>query len=352
MTACTTCAHSADAETPLSSELPKVVVLATGGTIVSSGASATQMTGYSITNFTVEMLTNAVPALKDIAQVECRQVANIDSSSMTSAVWFDLARAVEEAAAREDVAGIVITHGTDTMEETAMFLNLVVKTGKPVVMTGAMRPSTAISAEGPLNLLNAVRIALDPDAANRGVLVALNDTILGARDATKVQQTNAAAFGAPNAGALGMISGPRIVWVGKPEHPHTRATGFDVSRFAGLTKLPRVDIVYSHADDDGVMVEAAVAAGARAIVHAGTGNGSIHAATEGALLEAARKGVIVIRASRVPGGATVEGLTEWQAAGFVPAGDLNPQKARVLAQVVLADPRATIEDVKAAFLTY
>lgn len=334
------------------STLPTVVVLATGGTIVSSGASATQMTGYSITNFSVEMLTAAVPALQEIANIECRQVANIDSSSMTSRVWFDLAAAVEEAAARDDVASVVITHGTDTMEETAYFLNLVVKTGKPVVMTGAMRPSTAISAEGPLNLLNAVRIALDPEAAEKGVLVALNDAVVAARDATKVEQTNVAAFGAPNAGLTAMISGPRIVWLSAPVRPHTLQTPFTTTRFEGIAKLPRVDIVYSHADDDGVMVEAAVAAGARAIVHAGTGNGSIHDAAETALFTAAEKGVVVIRASRVPGGATVEGLAAWQEAGFIPAGNLNPQKARVLAQVVLADPKATAEDVRKAFLTY
>lgn len=336
----------------MTTTLPTIVVLATGGTIVSSGASPTQMTGYSISDFTVEKLMAAVPALAEIARIECVQVANIDSSSMTSAVWFDLARAVEAAAARPEVAGVVITHGTDTMEETAWFLDLVVKTEKPVVMTGAMRPATALSAEGPLNLLNAVRVALDPEAAGAGVLVALNDAVLTGRDATKVEQTNAAAFGAANAGLTAMISGPRIVWLSRPAKPHTAATEFCMDRFAGLSKLPRVDIVVSHADDDGVLIDAACAAGARAIVHAGTGNGSIHEGAEGALLRAAKNGVAVIRASRVPGGATVEGLAHWQEAGFIPAGNLNAQKARVLAQVVLADPDAGIEALSDAFRRY
>ena len=298
----------------------KVVILATGGTIVSSGASATQMTGYSIQGLGVEDLLSAVPMLADVADVEAARVSNIDSSSMTSEVWLKLANAVEEALRREDVSGVVITHGTDTMEETAFFLNLVVKSEKPVVLTGAMRPATALSAEGPLNLLNAVRIAADPKAAGRGVLIALNDVIVSARDATKTHPTNVATFRGPDLGMLGMIAGTHIEWIARSEKPHGA----------------RVDIVYSHVDDDGVMVRAAMAAGARAIVHAGTGNGSIHEKTEGALMEPAAHGILVVRASRTPSGMTVEGLAEWQDAGFVPAGTLNPQKARVLAQLSLA----------------
>lgn len=318
----------------------KVVILATGGTIVSSGASATQMTGYSIQGLGVEDLLSAVPMLADVADVEAAQVSNIDSSSMTSEVWLKLANAVEEALRREDVSGVVITHGTDTMEETAFFLNLVVKSEKPVVLTGAMRPATALSAEGPLNLLNAVRIAADPKAAGRGVLIALNDVIVSARDATKTHPTNVATFRGPDLGMLGMIAGTHIEWIARSEKPHGAATPFTLealeARVAADGALPRVDIVYSHVDDDDVMVRAAMAAGARAIVHAGTGNGSIHEKTEGALMEAAAHGVLVVRASRTPSGMTVEGLAEWQDAGFVPAGTLNPQKARVLAQLSLA----------------
>ena len=310
----------------------KVVILATGGTIVSSGASATQMTGYSIQGLGVEDLLSAVPMLADVADVEAARVSNIDSSSMTSEVWLKLANAVEEALRREDVSGVVITHGTDTMEETAFFLNLVVKSEKPVVLTGAMRPATALSAEGPLNLLNAVRIAADPKAAGRGVLIALNDVIVSARDATKTHPTNVATFRGPDLGMLGMIAGTHIEWIARSEKPHGAATPFTLealeARVAADGALPRVDIVYSHVDDDGVMVRAAMAAG--------TGNGSIHEKTEGALMEAAAHGVLVVRASRTPSGMTVEGLAKWQDAGFVLAGTLNPQKARVLAQLSLA----------------
>lgn len=319
---------------------PKVVIFATGGTIVSSGASATQMTGYSIQGLKVEDLLGAVPMLTDVADVEAHQVANIDSSSMTSAVWLTLARAIEDAAARPDVTGIVVTHGTDTMEETAYFLTLVLKTHKPVVLTGAMRPATALSAEGPLNLLNAVRVAADPDAVGRGVLIALNDTIGTARDTTKMHPTNVATFRGPDLGMVGMIAGPRIEWLAKSDKSHTLDTPWHLETLERYAKdhgaLPRVDILYSHVDDDGVFVNASVAAGAKAIVHAGTGNGSIHEGTVKHLYAAAKVGVMVIRASRTPSGMTVEGLDEWQSAGFVPAGSLNPAKARVLAQVVLA----------------
>ncbi len=307
---------------------PNVALFATGGTIVSSGESATQMTGYSIKDFRVDDLLKAVPALDEVANLDVTQVANIDSSSMTSRVWGDLARAIEAALSRDDTAGAVVTHGTDTLEETAYFLNLVLKTEKPVVLVGAMRPATALSADGPLNLLNAVRVACDPEARGRGVLVVLNDTVLAAREATKAHPTNVATFRGPDAGA-------RIEWLSRSAKRHTTETPFAVSMLEGVERLPRVDIVYSHVDDDGLFVKAAVAAGARGIVHAGTGNGSIHSDTEPALFEAAREGVLVVRASRTGSGATVEGLDAWQRAGFIPSGTLNPQKARVLLQLAL-----------------
>ena len=186
----------------------KVVILATGGTIVSSGASATQMTGYSIQGLGVEDLLSAVPMLADVADVEAAQVSNIDSSSMTSEVWLKLANAVEEALRREDVSGVVITHGTDTMEETAFFLNLVVKSEKPVVLTGAMRPATALSGRGaPQPSQRRSHRGRSGEAAGRGVLIALNDVIVSARDATKTHPTNVATFRGPDLGMLGMNRG-------------------------------------------------------------------------------------------------------------------------------------------------
>lgn len=325
----------------------RIAIFATGGTIVSSGDSATQMTGYSIKGLNVNDLIAAVPQLTDVADIEARQIANIDSSSMKASVWSDLALAIEEEARRDEVDGIVVTHGTDTLEETAYFLNLLLSTHKPVVLTGAMRPATALSAEGPLNLLNAVRVAASPDACGKGVLIVLNDSIGTARDMTKTHPTNVATFRGPDLGAIGSISGDRIEFIGASAKDHTTKTPFTLEKLDCYLethgKLPRVDIVYSHTDDDGVMVKAAVAAGAEGIVHAGTGNGSIHEDTEPALFEAAKAGIVIVRASRVHGGATVEGLERWQQAGFVPAGSLNPQKARVLLQLALTvtkDPTA------------
>ena len=162
-------------------QLPKIVVLATGGTIVSSGASAVQVTGYSIDKVRVDDILATVPALSDIARIEAEQISNIDSGSMTSAVWLKLASRIEALASDPDVAGFVVTHGTDTMEETAFFLHLMLHTAKPVVFTGAMRPATAVSADGPFNLYNAVRAAAAPESAGKGVLIVFNDRIYSAR---------------------------------------------------------------------------------------------------------------------------------------------------------------------------
>ncbi|MFU0842535.1 MAG: L-asparaginase [Burkholderia sp.] len=319
--------------------LPKVAVLATGGTIVSSGESAVQMTGYSLKGLSVNDVLGTVPGIADVAQLECREVANIDSSSMTSAVWMKLAKEIMLCAARDDIAGIVVTHGTDTMEETAYFLGLVLKTHKPVVLTGAMRPATALSADGPLNLLNAVRVAADPNAAGRGVLIVFNDVIGSARDTAKVHPTNAAAFRGPDLGMLGMIAGEHIEFIARTDKLHTMDTPFTVSNLetymAEYGELPRVDIIYSHVDDDGVLVKAALRAGAQGIVYAGTGNGSVPEAVEPALNDAALLGTAVVRATRTGAGMTVEGLERWQKAGFIPAGTLSPQKARVLLQLAL-----------------
>ena len=321
------------------------------GTIVSSGDDPLMLTGYRIKGLNVETLLCAVPELQYFARIEAHQIANIDSSSMTFSIWLELGRAIEKAAADPDTAGIVVTHGTDTMEETAWFTHLTAKTQKPIVFTGAMRPATALSADGPLNLLNAVRIAADPKAAGRGVLVALNDVILSARDAMKISPTNAAAFGPNVQGPLGLIAGAEILWLGRPERAFGSETPFSIPKLAAL-EIPRVDIVYSHADDDGVMVRAACDAGARAIVHAGTGNGSIHCCTDEALADAADAGVLIIRASRVTTGAVTTGLAEWQERGYVPAGTLTPQKARVLAQLVVAEYGQVQSALAEAFSKY
>ena len=208
-----------------------------------------------------------------------------------------------------------------------------------------MRPATALSADGPLNLYNAVRVASTPAAHKKGVLIVLNDLILDAREGTKTNPTNVATFFSRDFGAIGMIAGPRIEFFRCPSRAHTIRTPFSVENLPD--ELPRVDIVVSHADDDGVLVRAAVAAGARGIIHAGTGNGSVHGNTEEALMEASKSGVIVVRASRVGGGMTVEGLARWQEAGWIPSGSLLPWKARVLLQLALTrtDSPAAVKEM-------
>src|SRR5215831_13087001 len=175
-------------------KLANVTILATGGTIAGTGATSTTTVGYTAAKIGVEALIDAVPELKKVANVKGEQVFQIASENMNNEYWLKLAKRVNELLAQDDVDGIVITHGTDTIEETAYFLNLVVKSRKPVVMVGSMRPSTAISADGPINLYNAVTLAASPEAAGKGVLVVLNDQINGARDVTKTNTTNADTF--------------------------------------------------------------------------------------------------------------------------------------------------------------
>lgn len=312
--------------------LPSVYVLATGGTIAGSADSNTQMTGYKAGALGIQTLLNAVPEIHKVANVRGEQIASIGSESMTNEIWLKLAKRVNELLAKPDVDAVVITHGTDTLEETAYFLNLVTKSDKPVILIGAMRPATAISADGPVNILNAVNLAASKDAKGRGVMVAMNDTINGARDMQKTNTLRVDTFQSPELGYLGYFEGGKPVFYKQTTRKHTKDTEFDVSK---LNDLPRVDIVYSHVNDDGKMVEAAVANGAKGIVHAGTGNGSIHAATEPAMYDAAKKGIVIVRGARVPNGPTIESTAEWDKAGFVHAGTLSPQKARILLQLGL-----------------
>lgn len=312
--------------------LPTVYILATGGTIAGAASSKTQMTGYKAGALPIETLLEAVPEIHNRANVKGEQIASIGSNNMNNEIWLKLAKRVNELLAQPDVAGIVITHGTDTIEETAYFLNLVAKSDKPVVLVGAMRPATAISADGPVNLLNAVTLAADKNARGRGVMLAMNDTINGARDVQKTNTIRVDTFQNPELGYLGYFEAGKPVFYKATTRKHTKDTEFDVSN---LTELPRVDIVYSHVNDDGKLTEAAVAAGAKGIVHAGTGNGSLHIDAEPALFSAAKNGIIVVRSARVPNGPTIESLKKWEDAGLLHSGNLSPQKARILLQLGL-----------------
>ncbi|MGE5811710.1 MAG: type II asparaginase, partial [Ignavibacteria bacterium] len=279
----------------VSAQKPNVVILATGGTI--AGAAATEVqAGYQSGQVGVDVLINAVPQLKDLANITGEQISNIGSQNMSDVVWLKLAKRCNELLKKDDVDGIVITHGTDTMEETAYFLNLVVKSKKPVVLTCSMRPSTALSADGPLNIFNAVAVAASKDAWDRGVMVVTNDLIHSGRAAIKGSTTAVETFFSPLVGPLGTVNYGEINFVDVPNKKYTYQTEFNVD---DVSSLPRVDVIAIYEDAPGDLIKAAVDLGAKGIVTTGLGNGNLTDACVEALKYARSKGVVVVRGSRV-----------------------------------------------------
>lgn len=342
-------AQAKDEPAPAAAKLANVRILATGGTIAGTGATSTTTVGYTAAKVGVEQLIEAVPALKQVANVTGEQVFQIASENMTDAYWLKLAKRVNTLLAQDDVDGIVITHGTDTLEETAYFLNLVVKSHKPVVLVGAMRPSTAMSADGPFNIYNGVVLAASPDAVGKGVLVCLNDQINAARDVTKTNTATLDTFRAPELGFLGYMQSNKPHFYRLSARKHTVDTEFDVSN---LESLPKVDIVYGYANVTRTPVDALVAAGAKGIIHAGVGDGSIHSAVKPALIEARQKGVIVVRGSRVGNGIVARnGEANDDELDFVVSDTLNPQKARILLMLALTKTNQSSE-IQRMFYTY
>lgn len=306
---------------------PKVATLATGGTIAGSTDSKLATTGYTAGVLGVDMLIQAVPDIKDLAKITGKQIANVDSSNMTDEIWLKLAKRCNELLSKVD--GIVITHGTDTMEETAFFLNLVLKSDKPVVLVGAMRPATAMSADGPKNLYNAVALAANPNAKGKGVMVAMNDKILVARDVQKTHTLNVNAF---DFGNLGYMVDGKVFFENANLKIHTKKAEFDVFK---LKSLPKVDILYTYSNDgSGVAAKALFENGTKGIVVAGSGAGSIHTAQKEVLKDLLKQGLKVVVSSRVKSG-FVAVSDEDKKLGFISAEDLNPQKARVLLMLAL-----------------
>jgi L-asparaginase type II len=290
-----------------------------------------------------------VPELANVANVSGEQVFQIASESMTNDHWLTLAKRVNTLLAQPNVDGIVITHGTDTLEETAYFLNLVVKSKKPVVLVGSMRPSTAMSADGPINLYNAVQVAASPDAAGKGVLVVMNDQIHAAREVTKTNTTTPDTFKTSELGMLGYVQGSRVEFYRASLRKHTADTEFDVSR---LESLPQVDISYTYANVGPAAINAFVAAGDKGLIHAAVGDGSIPANLKPALVAAREKGVIIVRSSRVGQGIVARnGEANDDQLDFVVSDTLNPQKARILLMLALTKTRNT-KDIQRMFYTY
>jgi len=336
------------AATAQEKKLPNIVILATGGTIAGAAATGTQA-AYTSGAVTIDAMLAAVPGIKDLANIKGEQISNVGSQDMTLAIMLTLAKRINALLAQSDVDGIVVTHGTDTMEETAFFLNLVVKSDKPVVLVGSMRPSTAVSADGPLNLFNAVGVAADPNASGRGVLVVMNDWIHGAHSLTKTSTTAVQTFMSPLRGLVGVSTYGKDDFYNSPTWKHTTASEFDV---ANVTSLPRVDILYAYADMAPDLIDASVANGARGIVIAGVGNGNMNKASLEAAARAAKKGVVVVRSSRVVTGAVGRNVeVNDDEMNFVASDELNPQKARILLMLALLKPRSTAE-IQKLFYSY
>lgn len=323
--------------------LPNITLLATGGTIAGGGDSATK-SNYTAGKLGVDALVDAVPAIKKIANIHGEQVVNIGSQDMNDDVWLKLAKKINQDCAKTD--GFVITHGTDTLEETAYFLDLTVNCDKPVVMVGAMRPATALGADGPLNLYNAVVVASEADSAKRGVLVAMNDIVLTGRDVVKTNTTSVQTFQSPNTGPLGYIYDGKVNYL---HQPAPRQPAFDISK---LNTLPKVGIIYNYANASDLPAKALIADGYQGIVSAGVGNGNLYHTVFDTLTTAAQNGVVVVRSSRVPIGPTTENAeVDDIQYGFVAAGALNPQKARVLLQLALTQTQKP-QDIQKLFHAY
>ncbi|MBV4546562.1 asparaginase [Pseudomonas triticicola] len=320
-------------EVETQTKLANVVVLATGGTIAGAGASAANSATYQAAKVGIEQLIAGIPELSKLANVRGEQVMQIASESITNDNLLQLGRRVSELADSKDVDGIVITHGTDTLEETAYFLNLVEKTDKPIIVVGSMRPGTAMSADGMLNLYNAVAVASSKEARGKGVLVTMNDEIQSGRDVSKMINIKTEAFKSAW-GPLGMVVEGKSYWFRLPAKRHTMDSEFDIKN---IKSLPDVEIAYSYGNVSDTSYKALAQAGAKAIIHAGTGNGSVSSRVVPSLQALRKDGVQIIRSSHVNAGGFVLRNAEQpdDKYDWVVAHDLNPQKARILAMVAL-----------------
>ena len=319
--------------------LPNVVILATGGTIAGAGASAANSATYAAAKVPVDKLIAGLPEISKVANVRGEQVFQIASESFTNDNLVVLAKRVSALSKQADVDGIVITHGTDTLEETAYFLNLVVRTAKPIIVVGSMRPGTALSADGALNLYDAVNVAASKDAGGKGVLVTMNDEIQSGRDVSKVVNIKTEAFKS-QWGPLGMIVEGRNYWFRAPVKRHTTQSEFNIDE---ITALPAVEIVYGYGSVPATAIDAFGKSGVKALVHAGTGNGSVADRIVPVLQKLRGDGVQIIRSSRVSDGFVIRNAEQPDDKyDWVVAHDLKPQKARILAMVALTktnDPK-------------
>jgi glutamin-(asparagin-)ase len=327
---------------------PNVVIVATGGTIAGAGATSANSATYQAAKVPVDKLIAGLPELANVANVRGEQAFQIASESFTNEKLLQLGKRVSALVKDPGVDGVVITHGTDTLEETSFFLNLVIRTEKPIVLVGSMRPGTAMSADGMLNLYNAVVLAGAPSARGKGVLVAMNDDILTGRDAAKRVNIKTSAF-ASAWGPLGMVVENQAYWFRAPVKRHTTKSEFDID---ALQSLPDVHIVYGYGNMAPSLYDAAMKAGAKAVIHAGTGNGSVPDYAVETLRRVRASGIHVIRSSRIADGFVIRNSEQPDDKyDWVVAHDLNPQKARILAALALTKTNSTA-DLQRVFWEY
>lgn len=320
---------------------PKVVVLATGGTIAGVGDPG-KISGYQPGTLTAETLLWGVPEIDEVADIEAIQVCNVNSDDITAEIWLTLAETINRLAADPEVAGFVITHGTDTMEETAYFLNLTVKTDKPVVLTGSMRPATALSADGPLNLYEAVCVAASDEAIGQGVLIVFSDRIYSARSMTKVSTYSVMAISAGEAGDIGIVRDGNVYIYEHPGRKHTLASEFDVS---GLQTLPKVSVLYFSVDADPELLRYA-AEHSDGLVIAGAGAGEFSKAWIDIISELQ---IPVVISSRIDDGLIMK--DNLLCKNTIAADTLSPQKAAILLRLALLNDSSQ-EYLEELFLRY
>jgi L-asparaginase len=327
---------------------PHVVIIATGGTIAGA-QSVTGQQGYTSGTFDVQKLIDAAPQIRKIADVSGEQLVNIGSQDMNNGIWLKLAKRTEVLLKQQDVTGVVITHGTDTMEETAYFLSLVVKTEKPIVLVGSMRPATSLSADGPMNLYEAVLVSASPKSRDRGALVVMNDRIFYARDVEKMNTTDVDTFKDPNRGPAGHVMESGVVFFDLPTTRFGDQSSFSID---GLTSLPKVQIVYASANMGRAFIDLAVKDGDAGIVVAGVGDGNMTKVAIAGLEDAVKAGVAVVRSSRVGSGAVYRDIeVNDDQLGFIASGTLNPQKARILLMLALTKTHG-VHDLQGYFDHY
>ncbi|EHO73174.1 L-asparaginase, type II [Segatella maculosa OT 289] len=313
---------------------PKIRIIATGGTIAGVSASATS-SAYGAGQVGIQTLIDAVPQIKELADVSGEQLVNIGSQDMNDAVWLKLAKRINQLLSG-DYDGVLVTHGTDTMEETAYFLSLTVHSDKPVILVGSMRPSTAISADGPANLYNGVAALVDPSSKGHGVMACMNNQLIDAKSLIKTHTTDCATFKGTY-GEMGYVYNGKPYYIFEPTYKHTTRSIFNVDN---LEKLPKVGIIYGYANCSTLPIEAFFKADFDGIVLAGVGDGNFYKDVFDVAVQMQESGTQIVRASRVPTGPTcLNGEVDDSKYHFVAALNLNPQKARVLLQLALTKTR-------------